>query len=448
MDPSPPRAAVLVHLAVVGLALLGASCAAPTPFPPRSPLAIANSPAPPPAADGTAADPGLVATATPAADATAVPTAVVAPPEPLELPPGFAIGVFAQLGLPVAMMAVAPNGDVFATVPAEDRVIVLPDRDQNGLADALPTGQEGPALVFAAGRELNRPWGLAFGPDALYVACTDAVWAFDYQPGQLLAVDPPRRLVDLPGGGSNWERGLVLGPDGRLYVSVGAPCASCRPEDVRTAAVLSLDVAGGQNTLFAAGLRRSLDLAFHPRSGELFVGDQGRDGLGDDLPPDELNRLSAGAHFGWPGCYGAAVPDRTAEAPGDAGFCDATTAPLLALQAHGAVSGLLFYSGQQFPADYRGDLYVAVHGSDARRELPVGYNVLRIPMQGDLPRGEVFDFVSGWLRPDTRRWGGPVDLAQARDGSLLISDDRGGMVYRVFSTLPTPTALPEATAQP
>jgi len=362
------------------------------------------------------------------------------------LPPGFAIGVYASLGLPVAMMAVAANGDVFATVPAEDKVIVLPDRDQNGQVDPLPTGQAGPALVFAQGRGLSRPWGLVFGPDALYVAATDAVWAFDYHPGQVLADGVPRRLVDLPGGGPNWERGLALGPDGRLYITVGAPCASCRPEDARTAGVLSLDLVAGQTTLFASGLRRSLDLAFHPRSRELFVGDQGREGLGDDLPPDEINRIVSGAHYGWPSCYGSAQVDQKAEARADTAFCGATTAPLLSLQPHGAVSGLLFYTGTQFPVDYRGDLYVATHGSDARRELPVGYNVLRIPMQGDLPRGEVFDFVSGWLRPDTRRWGGPVDLAQARDGSLLISDDRGGAVYRVFSTVPT--ATPTLASEP
>ena len=442
MDRPSPRSFKTVPLAVVGLAVIASACASPTPFPPRSPLAIANSPAPPVVEGGTRM-PDAVATVTPAGSPTAAPTVFVPPPEPLELPPGFAIGVFANLGLPVSMMAVAPNGDLFASVPAEDRIIVMPDRDQNGQVDALPTGQSGPALVFAAGRGLSRPWGLAFGPDALYVAGTDAVWAFDYRPGQVLASGAPRRLVDLPGGGPNWERGLALGPDGRLYISVGASCASCQPEDARSAGVLSLDLAGGQNTRFAAGLRRSLDLAFHPRSRELFAGDQGREGLGDDLPPDELNRLSAGAHYGWPGCFGAGRPDGAAEAPGDAAFCAATTAPLVALPAHGAVSGLVFYTGEQFPADYRGDLYVATHGSDARRELPVGYSVLRIPMEGDLPRGEVFDFVSGWLRPDTRRWGGPVDLAQARDGSLLISDDRGGLIYRVFSTLPPPTPAPQ-----
>lgn len=441
LRPSVGRAC----LAGIAAAVAAAACATPAPLPPRSPLAIANSPAAPVAA-GTGEPVRATVAASPAASATAGPTVFVPPPEPLELPPGFAIGLYASLGLPVAMMAVAPNGDLFATVPAEDKVIVLPDRDQNGQVDPLPTGQGGPALVFAQGQGLSRPWGLAFGPDALYVAGTDAVWSFPYHPGQVLAQGAPRRLVDLPGGGPNWERGLAVGPDGRLYISVGAPCASCRPEDARTAGVLSLDVASGQTTLFASGLRRSLDLAFHPRSLELFVGDQGREGLGDDLPPDEINRVVSGAHYGWPACYGASRVDASAEARADTAFCGATTAPLLALQAHGAVSGLLFYTGTQFPADYRGDLYVATHGSDARRELPVGYNVLRIPMQGDLPRGEVFDFVSGWLRPDTRRWGGPVDLAQARDGSLLISDDRGGAIYRVFSTVPTP--MPTLAAQP
>lgn len=417
-------------------------CASPTPIPPRSPgsgLAAAGDQAGVlPAASQT-----LVASVTPAVSPTPGPTVVVPPPEPLELPPGFEVSVFAELGLPVAMMAVATGGELFATVPGEDRIIVLPDADRNGRVDPLPTGTQGTALTFAQGDGLNRPWGLAFGPDALYVACADGLWSFAYRPGQLIAQGRPRRLMELPGAEVNWERGLVRAADGRLLVSVGAPCQSCEPADARAASVLSFDPTDGQVTRMAAGLRRSLDLAIHPTSAEVFVPDQGREGLGDELPPDEINRLAQGAHFGWPSCFGASEPDLQADAPPAEGFCAATTAPLVQLQAHSAVSGLLFYTGSQFPPDYRGDLYVVSHGSDARRELPLGYNVLRIPMKDGLPRGEVFDFVSGWLRPDTRRWGSPVDLAQAPDGSLLISDDRGGRIYRVFSTLPTPTpALP------
>lgn len=429
--------------ASLGLVLVAAcaalqACGAPTPIPPRSPGSLAASRAT--AAPGDApASPTPVVSSSPAASPTAGPTVVVDPPEPLDLPPGFAISVFAELGLPVAMLAVAPNGDLFVSVPAEDRVIVLPDRDRDGRMDPLPTGTVGSALTFAQGQGLNRPWGLAFGPDALYVACTDGLWAFSYAAGQLAATGRPRRLMDLPGADPNWERGLARAADGRLFVSIGSPCQSCEPEDARMASVLGLDPVSGQVTRFAAGLRRSLDLAFHPRTGELFAPDQGREGLGDHLPPDEVNRLVQGAHFGWPSCFGASLPDPQADAPPAEGFCAATTAPLLELEAHSALSGLLFYSGGQFPADYRGDLYVVSHGSDARRELPVGYSVLRIPMQGGLPRGEVFDFVSGWLRPDTRRWGSPVDLAEAADGSLLISDDRGGRIYRVFSTQPSPT---------
>ncbi|MCB9175643.1 MAG: PQQ-dependent sugar dehydrogenase [Caldilineae bacterium] len=411
------------------MALVAGACSAATPIPPRSPLALDNATPALPAFVASSPTPGPAPTTRPAL------TRVVPPLEPLSLPPGFGVGVFADLGLPVSGLATAPNGDLFVSVPSEDRILVLPDRDADGVLD------DGALAVYAEGGVLRRPYGIVVRPGWLYVASTDAVLRLPYADGDLQPSGPAERLAELPPDGDQWARPLDMGPDGKLYVGVGASCNVCEETDVRRAAVLQIDPESGESKIYSAGLRSPMGLAFHPATGDLWASDRGRIGLGDDRVPDELNRLSPGAHFGWPYCYGAQRRDTTLAA--EPGFCGATLAPMVELLGQAGVAGLRFYDGLQFPETYRGDLYVALSGSGLRRELPGGYNIVRVPMNGWAPRGDVFDFASGWLRPDTRRWGSPVDLELAADGALLVSDEGGGRIYRIYYA-GDPEATPES----
>jgi glucose/arabinose dehydrogenase len=326
--------------------------------------------------------------------------------------------------MPPGAMALAPNGDVFVSSPKDGRILVLPDRNMDGLAD-MP---DGAAAVFVEG--LNRPYGLGFIEGWLYVAATDAILRYPYRDGDLVAAGPAERISDLPSEGDHWARPLAFDREGHLYVGVGASCNVCEESDTRRAAVLQMQADGSAAKLYSAGLRSPLGFAFHPETGDVWTGDRGREGLGDEKPPDEINRLTPGGHFGWPHCWGQQIFDP--QLRGERDFCGATVAPMVELDAQSGVGGMLFYTGRQFPESYRGDLYIAMNGSATRRGLPTGYSVVRVPFNGWAPRGEVFAFAEGWLRPDTRRWGSPVDLVMARDGALLVSDDGGGLIYRIF----------------
>jgi len=372
---------------------------------------------------------GTIASATPTIGPSPTPTiavtAVVPPLEPLTVPDGFGVSVFAEGLGPVWSMVVAENGDVLASVPDRNAILMLPDRDHNGVADGVTT--------FALENGLNQPYAMALRPGWLYVANTDRVARYPYKVGDLQAEGAPESLVDLPAVGGQSARSLAFGPDGRMYAGVGASCDVCAEDDPRRAAVLQLNAEGRDPKQYSSGLHAPLGLAFHPATGDLWATEVGRVGLGDDRPPDELNRLVPG-HFGWPMCYGNQVFD--GQSGGDPLVCGGTLAPAITFRAHSVPLGLAFYGGTQFPAPYRGNLFVALHGSGSRRTIPTGYNVVRIPFSGGMPEGDVFDFVSGWLRPDTRRWGSPVDLDVTPDGSLLVSDDGGGRIYRVFYTGP------------
>jgi glucose/arabinose dehydrogenase len=338
---------------------------------------------------------------------------------------GFGVGVFAEDTGPVRFMAYSPTGDLFVTVPAHDRVLVLPDEDHDGVSDKI--------LIFAEGAGLNYPHGLAFRPGWLYVANTDSVIRYPYERGDIRARTEPELVVPLPGGPKHRTRTILFGPDRRMYVSIGSSCNVCAEEDERRATVMRFEVDGGGAALFARGLRNAVGLAVNPTTGELWATENGRDGMGDDLPPDELNRLVAGANYGWPYCFGNQVvdPDMGREEL----LCQGTVAPAVEFQAHSAPLGLAFYTGDQFPEEYHGDLFVAYHGS-WDRSIPTGYNVVRVPFEDGYPSAPTQGFVHGWLRRDTRRWGRPVDIVVSPDGSLMVSDDAGERVYRVFYAPP------------
>ncbi|MDQ3549000.1 MAG: PQQ-dependent sugar dehydrogenase, partial [Chloroflexota bacterium] len=295
------------------------------------------------------------------------------------------------------------------------RVLRLPDADGDGVADDAETVLDG----------LNNPHGITFHDGELYIAEeTRVIRATD--DGTFETVTPI--IDDLPEGGHS-TRTIRFGPDSMLYVSIGSSCNVCEEDDPRRAAIWRYNADGSGGEPFATGLRNAVGIAFHPESGELWATNNGRDGMGDDVPPETINQLSMGVDFGWPRCHAGTVVDP--EFGGD-GACDGVVQPAVLLQAHSAPLGLTFASGDQL-SEFDGDLLVAFHGSWNRSE-PTGYKVVKIPFEGGAPSGEAQDFVSGWLLADGDRWGRPVDVLVATDGSLLISDDEGGRIYRLSRT--------------
>ena len=345
-----------------------------------------------------------------------------APPEldSMVLPPDFEIELFAPNLGPVRFMASGPSGTVFVSVPRAGRILALPDRDGDGAADTT--------IVFAVG--LNLPHGLAFRDGDLYVAETDGVVRLRDQDGDLRADDRETIIEGLPADGGHWTRTLGFGPDGKLYVSIGSSCNVCIEEDPRRAAIVQYDPDGTGARIYATGLRNSVGIAWHPETGEMWATDNGRDWLGDDQPPDEINIVGDGGFYGWPYCYGQSIVDPEY---GDLDRCAAARSSAVELQAHSAPLGLAFYTGMQFPDVYQGDLFVAYHGS-WNRSVPTGYKVVRVRMVEGTPV-EVEDFATGWLREGTA-WGRPVDILVWTDGSLLASDDRAGAIYRIRYTGP------------
>jgi glucose/arabinose dehydrogenase len=246
-------------------------------------------------------------------------------------------------------------------------------------------------------------------------------------------------FVVLPGEGQHALHSLVIDPDGTIYVGVGSSCNVCSEEDCRRASVLRFAADGSEAVHFASGLRNPSGIALDPTSGAVWVTDAGREGLGQFLPPEELNQLGAGLDFGWPYCFGNRVPDPTVG--GGDEICALTEGPRIELIAHSNPSGLAFYSGDSFPEMYDGGVFVALHGS-LDEYLPTGVSVVFLPFESGQPTGEVVGFVEGWLMPDTRRWGIPADVAMAPDGTLFISDEGAGRIYRVYYGGSRATATP------
>lgn len=338
----------------------------------------------------------------------------------IHLPPGFHLDTFASGLDSPRFMAVNPSGDLMVSLPSRGQVVALPDGTGRGRADRV--------VIYASG--LNRPHGLAFFRGFLYVAETDAVVRYAYRPGELTADKPEVVVRKLPSGGGHWTRTIAFGPDGKMYVSVGSSCNACEERDPRRAAILQFNPDGTGERIFARGIRNAVGITFHQRTGDLWATNNGRDWLGDNLPPDTILIVKDGAHFGWPYCYGRRVPDPDHGRPD---FCKTTALPAVEIQAHSAPLGLAFYTGDMFPREYRGDLFVGLHGSWNRSE-PTGYKVIRIPMQEGKPVAPQ-DFATGWLQGSQAR-GRPVDVITGKDGALYVSDDRAGVIHRISYSAP------------
>lgn len=337
----------------------------------------------------------------------------------LSVPAGFTVRYFAQGVSGVRFMALGPGGVVYATQPGRGRVIRLPDVNHDGVADSVE--------VVVSG--LRQPHGIAFHKGALWVANTDGVVRVPIGANGLASGEPVY-VNHYEAGGGHWSRTVIFGHDSAMYVSVGSTCNICIEKSTDRAAVLRFNEDGSGKRVFASGLRNAVGLAVNPHTGMIWVTQNERDDLRpehEDLPPEEINILSDGGDYGWPYCYGDRVPNPEYHDPAR---CAHTIPPALGMQAHSAPLGITFLDrATAFPSEYRGDALVAFHGS-WNRSVPTGAKVVRIRIRNDKPVA-VEDFVTGWQPASGSRWGRPVDVLVASDGSVLVSDDSGGAIYRV-----------------
>lgn len=342
-------------------------------------------------------------------------TALAAPdPASFTLPEGFKVSLYAS-GFERPRFMALSGQDLFVSDTGAGKVYAM--RDQGG--------QAGEKQVYAQG--LNQPHGLAFHGGYLYVADTDAVLRFKYSAGDLKATGAPEKVVSLPTGGGHFTRTVVFGPDGKMYVSAGSSCNVCEESDPKRAAVWVYDADGKNGKLYSSGLRNAVGLEWF--EGQLYATNNGRDQLGDDLPPEGFYKLKPGAFFGWPYCYTpwAGQPQVWDKDFGrkDASVCKNATPAFATLTAHSAPLGLAFYTGKSFPAAYQGQMFVALHGS-WNRSAKSGYKVVTI----DPASGEVKDFMTGFLKGQ-QTLGRPVDLQVMPDGAMLLTDDGNGVIYRI-----------------
>jgi glucose/arabinose dehydrogenase len=336
------------------------------------------------------------------------------PLEQITLPAGFHIALFARV--PGARsMTLSPGGTLYVGTRGNE-VYAIPEADK----------PDRPHRVLTIARGLNQPNGVAFRDGALYVAEISRVIRLEDIERRL--ENPPQPVVvtdRYPTSSHHGWKFIRFGPDGYLYVPVGAPCNICEPGDPY-ASITRVKPDGSAFEIYARGVRNSVGFDWQPQTGVLWFTDNGRDWLGDDRPPDELNAAPRpGMNFGYPYCHGGDIadPEFGAKHP-----CADFTPPAMKLGPHVAALGMRFYTGTMFPAEYRGQIFVAEHGSWNRSE-PIGYRVVVVHLRdGEPVREEIF--ATGWLG-NGNRWGRPVDVEVMPDGALLVSDDYGGMIYRI-----------------
>ncbi len=337
----------------------------------------------------------------------------------LRVPSGFTVTYYADKLGEVRFMAIGTDGAVYASQPSNGRIVRLPDANHDGRADST--------VVVVTG--LSQPHGIAFHKGFMYVANTDGVVRITLGASGT-ATGAPVYVNHYPGGGGHWTRTIVFGADSAMYVAVGSSCNLCVEQSPERAAVLRFNEDGSGKRVYASGLRNAVGLAVHPATGALWASQNERDNLSpnhENLPPEEINILTDGADYGWPYCYGDRIPNPEYN---DAARCAKTVAPALAMQAHSAPLGMSFLANAStFPADYRGDLLVAFHGS-WNRSAPTGAKVVRVHVTNGRPVSAE-DFITGWQQSNGNRWGRPVDVVVTADGSVLVSDDASGAIYRV-----------------
>ena len=350
----------------------------------------------------------------------------------LTLPAGFEITIFAKLDNAPRMMAFDKNGNLFVSYTKNNQIIMLPDTNKDGLAEA----------AVLVSDKLNAPNGLAFVGDDLLVANQDGIVKLTKNNNKW-SVKP--FISGLPSGGHTLKT-IKVGPDNYLYLNVGSSCNVCVEDEPLRATILRYTLEGKpagsqiQDTLnasspiWAKGLRNSQGFAWHPKTGDMFATNNGADNrsstkngkVNDELPPEHFNKIEPGKHYGWPHCWGEQVVDPNF--PGADNFCKNTTPPAITLTAHSTPIGVTFLDKTNFPAEYKNDAIVALHGSWNREQLS-GYKLVRVKFNGDTPV-KIVDFATGWLN-NNQAWGRPVDVIVGLDGALYVSDDRADVIYRI-----------------
>jgi Raf kinase inhibitor-like YbhB/YbcL family protein len=342
----------------------------------------------------------------------------------LHLPDGFEIGVFARDLINPRMLAVAADGTIYVTRRAVGDVVMLRDEDGDGKADTQRTVASRPMMH-----------GIAIEGDTVYLATVTEVYRAKILKDGTLG--PLERIIDdLPAGGQHPNRMIVVGPDNNIYISVGSTCNACAETDPEHATILRVEPDGSSRKIFASGLRNTIGYGFHPETGELYGMDHGIDWLGDSEQGEELNHIVEGHKYGWPYVFADSKFNPQDEPPGGISMAEwaaQSTEPVALYTPHAAPMQLAWYTGGQFPAEYRDDAFVAMRGS-WNRKPPSGYEVLRIRFEDGEPVA-LEPFVTGFLmETEDGGWGhlGRLSgLAMAADGSLLLVDDTNGVIYRI-----------------
>ncbi len=339
------------------------------------------------------------------------------PLDKITLPPGFSITVYADNVPNARGMALGQNGTLFVGSRSKGEVYAVVDKDGDHRADE----------VMTIARGLQMPVGVAYRNGSLYVSAVDRILRFDQIEQRLTNPPAPVVVTDrFPQETSHGWKFIAFGPDGKLYVPVGAPCNICEPDPDRYALIARMNPDGNGYEIVARGVRNSVGFDWDPRNQELWFTENGRDYLGDNRPPDELNHApKPGLHFGYPYCHGGTISDPEY---GGKHACHEFTAPAIALGPHVASLGMRFYTGEMFPPEYRNQILIAEHGSWNRSDK-IGYRITMVTRDGqDRLRYSVF--AEGWLQGKDA-WGRPVDLLVMPDGALLVSDDLAGVIYRI-----------------
>ena len=343
--------------------------------------------------------------------------------EKIQLPEGFHIELYASGMESARSLALGDDGTLYVGSfgpqggPAVGKVYAIPNKDGDVQGDEVITILEG----------LNFPNGVAVHEGDLYVAELNRILKYEDVAANLRSMPEPVVINDdLPDDYQHGWKYINIGPDNKLYVPQGAPCNTCEPEGL-SGTILRMDLDGSNLEVYARGVRNSVGFDWHPVTGELWFSDNGRDLLGDNVPPEELNNVTApGQHFGFPYRYGKELVDNEFTSTMKP---EEFTPASVELPAHNAGLGIEFYTGTEFPAEYTNQLFAAYHGSWNRDPID-GYKVRLIRFENDQAVG-FEDFATGWAQ-DNKYWGRPVDLEQAPDGSLLLSDDFNGVIYRIF----------------
>jgi len=350
--------------------------------------------------------------------------------EKIVLPEGFEIKIYADDVENARSMAISPSGTIFVGNRNKDNVFALKDTDGDNVIDKK---------YLITNKLKNMPNGVAFHDGDLYVAEVNKIWKFENIEENLSYLDkfgeyleePILISDDFPSDRHHGWKYISFGPDGKLYVPVGAPCNICESRDEIYASITRMNPDGSNKEIYVKGVRNTVGFTWHPETKQLWFTDNGRDMLGDNIPPCELNKVTEkDQHFGYPYCHGSDIGDPEF---GGEYSCSDFVMPVQNLDPHVAPLGLKFYTGKMFPDEYKGDIFIAEHGS-WNRSKKIGYRISRVKIENNKSVGYE-TFIYGWLDDEEQEaWGRPVDILILEDGSMLISDDKANAIYRVTYT--------------